>query len=909
MSREGRHRAERGDQAAQSHRDRLQRMAAGLPMGEGSQGGPPGAIGGGLGASTKSPLNVSVVSGQQEFFEKLSRALGLTTETSTGVGGLGALTQQFQAMVTGQQAQTQLMNQFVKQQQITNQMLRDLSTGLGGAPGGGTRVGRGVVPPGYGDYMPAPTAYDLDTKGYPLIPYNPYQGNQSRTPAGSGSGGSLRRALNNHYSNTGATRPAQHYKFGAEGGHGTPMSLGGLRRMAAKGIHTHVGMGSQPVLHKVSAVDSGGNPYTQYIREDTNGQLSDITGDSAQIDALSNIPASRQLSSTFASGLAEGGVVGGMRAIPAIGLVATAAEGVNSGAEWLTNQRAANAQYQSIYNQGNVGNIFSDLGSFFSGGSGGSTSGLGNRMGQEGFVLANRFSAGGLDSQSAQQLYQGVASLGWSGNQQAQALQLGQQGYSSMGMPVDQWMQAVSISAQNLNGDLANLSQQLSTVSSAAVSTGQNANTLRDALISNYQSVSAMVTGAGASSLAGALTMANAGTSRAFAGMSESGMLSNPVTMNMIASSQGMGANQILYQAAQGNVQPLATGIQSTETSLLGNITSPAMKAALSKYVAAHGGQSTVLNSPNTLQEAGMQMMNASNIPPSMLPQYMQSIGMTPGASLEDDYAKIAQTMLGNGVGGAAAAGGSSFTSLSAAQTRGASQISAHPTGYTSITTGGQAGAAQALKANQSGWTASDIGQSGTAADTSLQTWFTANTNAASTAAVAAYGQVQSKYKTSDPAISNLIQSIGSDPNVGITVTTSKGDETVSLDNAIRLFPDQIASGTATIVGGSDDGKSVGEVVTKDTGKSPYKSTTSSAPVAGGVQGSGKTTSAQAWAKAHPDAGTQNTAASSNTSGTITIDLTPAAQQLVTATMGSSSDVSSANALGTVPQVQSGVNY
>ena len=682
--------------------------------------------------------------------------------------------------------------------------------------------------------------------------------------------------------------------------------MGSIRSHAAQGIHQYLGAGQHSVLHQIPAVDAGGNPYTKSVREDPDGSMTDITTDQAQVDALSAGPgAGRLAASGFASGFAEGGVMGGMRAIPAVAAPIMAAEAVNKGATWLTNQRAANAQYQSIYNQGNVGNIFSDLGSFFSGGSGGSTSGLGNRMGEEGFVLSNRFSSGGLDEASARQLYQGVAGLGWSGNQQAQALQLGQQGYSSMGMPVDQWMSAVSTSAQNLNGDLANLSQQLSTVSSAAVSTGQNANTLRDALISNYQTVSTMVTGAGASSLAGALTMSNAGTSRAFAGMSESGMLSNPVTMNMIAASQGTGANQILYQADQGNIQPLASGIQSVQTSLLGNITSPAMKTALSKYTASHGGASNILNSPNTLQEAGMQMMNASNIPPSMIPQYMQTIGMTPGASLEDDYAKIAQTMLGSGVGGAAAAGANNITKLGAGQVQGANQIAAHPTGFTAITTGGQAGAAQAAKAASTGWIASNIGQSGTANDKSLQTWFTANTNNASTAAVSAYGQVQSQYKVSDPAISGLIQSIGSDPNVGVTVTTSKGDQTVSLDNAIRLFPDQIASGTATIVGGSDDGKSVGEVVNKDTGKSPYKASTGNAPIAGGVQGSGKTTSAQAWAKAHPDAGT--TSSGNSTGGSITIDLTPAAQQLVTATMGGS--VGTANSLGTVPQVQSGVSY
>lgn len=746
-------------------------------------------------------------------------------------------------------------------------------------------------------------------RGGPRGPYGytPFGG-----PAGSSTGSpasdpSLRRQVNNHYYNNGGA-PAQHFRFGAAGGR-APQSMGTLQHRAAHAIHNQWGAGQQPVLHRIPAFDAGGNPYTKAIREDPDGTFTDITTDDAQVDALAGGPsAGRMAASGFASGFAEDGVMGGLRATPGLGLIVGAAEGVNRGAEWLTNQRAANAQYQSIYNQGNVGNIFGDIGSFLNGGAGGSTSGLGNRMGEEGFVLSNRFSAGGLDSQSARQLYQGVASLGFSGSQQSQALQLGQQGYASMGMPVDQWLQAVSLSAQNLNGDLSNLSQQMTTVSQAAVSTGQNANTLRESLIGNYQAVGSMVTGAGQSSLAGALTMANLGTSRAFAGMSEAGMINNPVTLNMAASSQGMTANQLLTQANNGNVGPLATGIQSTETSLLGNLVSPTMRAALNQFVSAHGGAANVLNSPNTLQNAGQAMMAASNIPPAMIPQFMQQIGMTPGANIEDDYAKIAQTILGSGVGGAAAAN-SGVTPLGSSQLAGAGQINANPTGYQAVTTGGIAGAAQAAKGANGGWIASSIGQSGTAADKGLASWFGSNTNASSTAAIAAYGQTESKYKVSDPAISTLIQSIGNDPNVGIAVTTSKGDEVVSLDNAIRLFPDQIANGSAKIVGGPNDGKTVGQVAGQDQGKNPYGNSTGKAPASGGIQGSGKTTAEQAWAKQHPDSDTQTSGQNgSGSSGTVTIGLTDAASQLLTIA-GSTGNVNTANAAGGVPVPTSGVSH
>ena len=296
-----------------------------------------------------------------------------------------------------------------------------------------------------------------------------------------------------------------------------------------------------------------------------------------------------------------------------------------------------------------------------------------------------------------------------------------------------------------------------------------------------------------------------------------------------------------------------------------------------------------------------------------MIPTYMQSIGMTPGNNIEDDYAKIAQTLLGSGVGGAASQA-SGVTALSGSQLSGANAITKGPTGFvrdlsgfTQFSTNGPAGALNEAHANQQ-WGVSDVGSSGTSADKSLQTWFNSQNSGSATAAVSAYGQLESKYKVSDPSISKLIQTLGSDPNVGIEVTTSKGDEVVSLDNAVRLFPDQLASGNATIVGGQYDGKTVGEVSGSDTGKTPYGSSINKGPIAGGSTASGKTTASAAWQQQHPDSNTQSSNNNTGGSGTVTIDLTPAAQQLVTAVLGGNSN-NTANANGTVPTPASGVSH
>src|ERR1700744_4410813 len=183
--------------------------------------------------------------------------------------------------------------------------------------GGGSGGGIGGTPPIPG-MPPTPPS---SGGGGGRAPYNPYQGNQN-----------LRRTLNAHYANYG-NRPSTHYKFGSAGGHGTNVTS--ARNRIAQGIHQNFGAGRHPVLHRVQAFDAGGNPYTQSIREDPDGTLTDITTDDAQVDALAAGPgASRMAASGFASGFADAGVMGGLRALPVVGGIATAAEAVNKGAEW-----------------------------------------------------------------------------------------------------------------------------------------------------------------------------------------------------------------------------------------------------------------------------------------------------------------------------------------------------------------------------------------------------------------------------------------------------------------------------------------------------------------------------------------------------------------------------------------------
>ena len=101
--------------------------------------------------------------------------------------------------------------------------------------------------------------------------------------------------------------------------------------------------------------------------------------------------------SNIAGGFAQGGMMGALRGTPYVGLAVAAGEAANDTAIWLTNQRAANAQYQSIYGGENftVGGVMNGVGAFF-GGNSDDRSGISQRIQEQGFVLQNRFSGGGM---------------------------------------------------------------------------------------------------------------------------------------------------------------------------------------------------------------------------------------------------------------------------------------------------------------------------------------------------------------------------------------------------------------------------------------------------------------------------------------------------------------------------------
>lgn len=882
MSREGRRRAEEGDSYAKRLRDRMQEMAA---RPEDRQGGDP-----------KRPLHVDVVSGQKVFFERMAEALGLTMQGGSGQKGFSAVTYHFAAMVSEQKAITQASKQFVDEMRVANERLRELHTVIGDLGRSG-RAPRGSVPRGYGDHTTQGSllAHDLDNPDGPLVQHDPHQTSDGGQRPGEGKKiprdpqNEVHQHLQEHYRRSSNARPDPHYRFGRSGGHVDRQhrpTLSTLRARAADAVHQRYGLGGESVLHTTRDHDDFGNWFDRHTEERPDGTIKDVTLTDRVGQLAGRNLAGKSMVSRAAGAVGEGGVMAGLRAVPYVGAALMAGEVVNKGASWLTNQRAANARYQSVFDQGN-----SSLGGLFGQGN----TGLSNRMQEAGFVLSNRFSLSGLDQQDAQKLFQGVSGLGWSGQQRNTALQLGQQAYATSGVPVDQTMQAFSVSAGNANDDLQNLVKSLEQVSAAAAKTGVNANIARESFIATYQSLSTVMGGQAPQSLANSFTMANAGTSRLLAGVSEAGMLTNPAMAALVAQSSGYSSmNQMYYAADKGDTARVNAGVGKVQANMIPQVVGAQAVQAIQAYAQSHGGDKAVVQSQGMLEGAGMEGMRVSQLPPQSLIQILQGMGITGITGAPQAWSKVAEIVLQGQPGGVNGPGaqGNDKTSALTSQQQGA-------LGDTTISSGGGKAAGERAPMRSATPSTDNV----LAANPGLKGFYNGLSGGAKDQAgkdISAYGSFEKKFNTNDPTLQALVTKLGSDPNVGIKVTTAAGPQVVSLDSALTNFPDQLAEGTAEVVGGQYDGKTLKDLNGTDTG---YKAGQygNSLRAAGGTGGA---TSQGDWTKQHPDAAPKSDTASSGNK--VTLDLTPAAQQLVTQYLGGSP--SGANAQGGVPATPSGVN-
>lgn len=224
-----------------------------------------------------------------------------------------------------------------------------------------------------------------------------------------------------------------------------------------------------------------------------------------------------------AGGAALGGSALGMGALKAAGVAGLAFTAVNAAGSFVENQRAQNAQWQRIMGGTNIG-------------------GFGERIGQRLFGISQ---FGGLGGEDAERLYAAVAATGLRGDDRQGAQQFAVEAYKNFGMTIDQSMEIINTASETGQESLLGVSLALDKVTESAVEAEVNTERARQSFVDSWQSLTDIVGGSAALVTAMATSQAITNLGREFQDVSVAPGLSQ---IDIIAARKGISPAAYLAQ-------------------------------------------------------------------------------------------------------------------------------------------------------------------------------------------------------------------------------------------------------------------------------------------------------------------------------------------------------------------------
>lgn len=746
------------------------------------------------------PLKVQVVSGDRDFFEALKQALG-TSGTATGQ------TDQLQAVITSQEAMTQAAKQITEELKAATAMMRDLQV----------RHVEGLT------RMTEASAREQAS--------NRAQLDQLISVLGGGGG-----------------------PGGGGGGHGGGHG-GGFYDPHSNQFTSYGGIGSRVNARAANWL------HSNYGTPSVGRHASAATQRNAA------------MMSRVAGGFAQGGVGAALRRTPYIGTAIAVGEGINDAAEWLTSERAKNAQYQSVLggsnssmeNRGNpltsLGGLSGDLSQFFAGSNSDSTSGLGNRMAEEGYMIGQRFSSGGFDEQSARQLFQGVTAQGYTGSRRSGALDFASSNYRTMGMDQSESMKLIALSAKYAQSSLSNLSKELQNVTKTAVRTGQSAQVMRDAFQQTYAAALQASGGAGAGQLAEAAANMTGAGGRLLAGANPLSVLNDPTSKYQMASSMGMTPSQ-LEAAGQTNPGTTMEALGRRSDMYMRSLGAGNLKT-IQDSITKQGGSQKVAGDPSLQANVATDLMRTQGYDITVARNVVSQIDPSMASASDQAIAQYIVNYQSGNNPGAQSAG------MNAAM---------RPKAITDAERNQKKSQKDTMDKSGVGWSgfAWDQHMQGDQQMSDAGMWSNLfggdQTKQGETREVNAdyYNELTKGTGKSDPVIEKLISQYGNDPDIRFKVRTKDGDKAVTFGEAMRYFSDQLSSGQASVVSSNKD---INNKQVKDIAGSTGASVTSDKNSWSGSDFG--TVQKEIGADAASQGGGDNTGG-----GQITLSLSPEAQRL-----------------------------
>jgi hypothetical protein len=474
--------------------------------------------------------------------------------------------------------------------------------------------------------------------------------------------------------------------------------------------------------------------------------------------------------------------------IPGVGGIIAAGVGALIGApdaimNGIVNQRAKNAQYQSIL-----------------GGTNWST-GTHNRWLEEGFKLSQLYSGGLTGSQSVE-AFRSVTGLGYTGDARDKSLGLITSNYKNLGMSVGDSLKFVGLMAQSSSTSFENLKTVLNQVGDSAKSTGQNLELARTNLANLFGIATNAIGGPGALQTSGLVGTYQTQLGRNFANVDFSQMVPgvNPGLTALQASSVGMSMSQ--YELTQAGGGAGARALQENAgDKLLAMSVAPTVglvQPIINQLMQKHGGMKAVTASNDSWQSFVQNVMRDPSFIKSgvNIMALKAQIKAYTGATMNDQQAIEWLLRQTTGVG-------ASFKAVDKRQKQSMMQV-----------TGG-------FHKERLDPTSADYVQ------------YNERNVAGGEAVWERYrkahhiqvrdGQLYKENAHKDPILDNFKKFANEETHV--VVQTKDGPKVVSGTYAMQHMKDQIAKGTAKFIGGQYDGQNIKDVVGGGYGESNYQGT------------------------------------------------------------------------------------
>lgn len=540
------------------------------------------------------------------------------------------------------------------------------------------------------------------------------------------------------------------------------------------------------------------------------------------------------------SGGTASGIGNALRSIPGVGLVMDVVGGISN--EYIK-QREAGRVYQEVEGGSNLGAQTERL-----------------------HALAYQASMyGRMPSGAAAQAFGAVTAMGYN---QAAANEGGQMqnrqsalnfiyhNYTGTGMDVNQSLQMLQSASSDANVNLDQLSSTLNTLSNAAGQAGTNAENARNQFNSYFQAALGQGMSNGATGVAGGISAMQGSMGKEFSGVNFSGELSQS-RQYLLSGMSGISPAQLQYTARNnpGAYNQLLAG-QNMQFLTQGGLMTPQMQAGLNQMIAAAGGGNALMSNPTLRDQIANQFLNkyqvSGNINENL---WAQEISAMTGVNMNPTQAFQWIVSQSAGVNEA-----SHNTGLGVGQANPGASVPANKPGSAPK---GQYGLAQ----NKTGALdrLSSFFEHGNFGGESWQTLLKGTG-----AAGQAYMSQEQKSGQRSPVLEALLQNSNSSDQV--MVQTSTGQRVMSLADAMKYYPNELAAGNVEFYSGS--GQALG-----GTSSLTHGLINSSASIASEEKqkaGSNLGVTASAYEKAHP-----NTAAPAGGGQAVTISLSNEAQQLL----------------------------